>query len=169
MNYRTLSETEIWTEDPDDAESLSARGLPCDFMKEAFEWWRAVCEPGILPHIDLIDPLKIPTNALPWADLVAVTFEPLRFEIRLWGTQIVAAVGKDLKGTDFHEAGMHAAIRRLTHVVKARVPYFATIPLDWHSEKYRHSTHYSSLGLPFRDDENRVARILCFLHFGERS
>jgi len=168
MNYPSMTQADIWTETQSDADRLSAEGLPARYQKDAFEWWRGLCGDDMLPDIAHIDPLEIPISALPWTDLVGVTYDPMGFEIRLWGTHIVSAVGRDLKGTDFHEAGMLAAVRRLTHVVEAREPYFATIPLDWHTERYKRSTHYTSLGLPFQSETGEIPRILCFLSFGEQ-
>lgn len=156
---------DVWVETESDRLRLTRDGLPSEHQRAALDYWVSMRPPGGLPSVETIDPLLIPNAALPWADLVAVEGPPWRFQIRLWGTEVVTAVGRDLKGTWMDEASMSAGIRRLTCVVEQRTPYFGTIPMDWHSEKHRHSTHYTSLGMPFVDEEQTVRRILCFLNF----
>jgi len=166
MNYSTLTVTDLLVENSDDGQFLATHGLPKEHQVQAFEFWKEQCDGENLPDVSKIDPLLIPTIALPWVDLIEVEFNPTRFRIRLWGTGNVAAAGQDYGGTQMEEAGMLDGVRRLKAVVENRKPYFAIIPLDWHSEDYRHTTHYSSLGLPFQNEDGEITRILCLLGFG---
>lgn len=165
MIFKEVPHSDLWVESEADRCYLREFGFPAAHLAEALNFWHAAMENGDLPDVSVIDPLKIPTAALPWTDLIEVESQPLRFQIRLWGTAVVQAVGHDLKGTYLDEAGMEDGIRRLTAVVEKRIPYFARIPLTWHIEEYRHRSHYCSLGLPFRDISGSVTRILCFLDF----
>jgi len=166
MNYSALSATDLMVDNPEDGRFLVEHGLPKDHQVKAFEFWKRICDGDTLPDVSKIDPLLIPTEALPWVDLIEVQFSPTRFRIRLWGTGNVTAAGQDYSGTDLEEAEMFDGIRRLNAVVDKRMPYFAIKPLDWHSEEYRHTTHYSVLGLPFQDEKGDITRILCLLGFG---
>ncbi|MEQ9490846.1 MAG: hypothetical protein RIM72_17830 [Alphaproteobacteria bacterium] len=166
MIYSTLDETEIWVEKPEDRRYLAENGLPKPHQKEGFEFWKLYCDGESLPHASKIDPLLMPVSVLPWVDLIEVKLSPRRFRIRLWGTGNVSAIGKDYSGTQMEEAGMDEGVRRLNVVFEKRMPYFAILPVDWHSDDYRHSTHYSVLGLPFQDEHGDITRILCILGFG---
>ncbi len=165
MIFDGIPGTDLWVEAAEDRAYLRDHGFPAAHLSDALAYWRHEMPDGSLPPVASIDPLKIPRTALPWSDLIGVVYDPLRFQIRLWGTSVVRAVGHDLKGTWLDEAGMKDGIRRLTAVVEHRIPYFARIPLTWHVEEYRHRSHYCSLGLPFRDETGAVSRILCFLDF----
>lgn len=169
MDYTKLSYSELITESDTDATRLREEGFPAPYFDLAFDYWRANATPSELPHVRTIDPVLLPTKCLPWVDLVEVEPNPRRFKIRLWGTRIVQVVGTDLTGTYFDEAGMAGASRRLEQVVERRVPYFATIPLDWHADYDRHDLYYCSLGLPFKDDAGAVSRVLCLLYFHPRA
>lgn len=164
MRYPDFSTDDIWVETESDRRRLAEQGLE-SFQREAFDYWKAESREDALPPVSSIDPIRMPIKALPWIDLIGVSRQPFRFEIRLWGTGIVGAVGRDLKGTDLERAGMNTAIRRLTVVVEERRPYFATIPMDWHSERYKQGHVYTSLGLPFQEPDGAISRILCLLCF----
>ena len=166
MNYAAFSATDLWVENAEDGRFLAEHGLPKEHQVKAFEFWKGYCVGDALPDVSKVDPLLIPAEALPGVDLIEVKFSPTRFRIRLWGTGNVAAAGQDYSGTQMEEAGMLDGIRRLNAVVEKRLPYFAIIPLDWHSDEYRHTTHYSVLGLPFQDKNGDITRILCLLGFG---
>lgn len=165
MIFNEIPASPLWVESEEDRLYLRENGFPAAHLADALTYWVDVREGGDLPDISAIDPLKIPVSALPWTDLIDVERDPLRFQIRLWGTAVINAVGHDLKGTYLDEADMVDGIRRLTAVTEYRIPYFARIPLTWHVEEYRHRSHYCSLGLPFRDETGAVSRILCFLDF----
>ncbi len=166
MNYSTLSETDLWVEKPSDRQYLVENGLPKEHQIRGFEYWKHYCDGESLPDMSKIDPLLMPTMALPWVELVEVQQAPRRFRMRLWGTGIVAATGYDYSGMWMDEKGMNSGIGRLNIVVEQRRPYFAILPMSWHSEEYRQSSHYSVIGLPFRDQADNIARILCLLGFG---
>lgn len=86
---------EIWTENAADRVTLSREGFPTGYFEAGYRYWIDCRPPGGLPSVDMIDPLKLPKACLPRIDLVAVEKNPIRFQIRLWGTGIVNIVGSD--------------------------------------------------------------------------
>ncbi|MEQ8440708.1 MAG: hypothetical protein RIM33_08820 [Alphaproteobacteria bacterium] len=154
---------DLWVESPSDRARLTERGLPEPFQADTFEFWKSTCPSGGLPHMREIDPVNMPIKALPWVNLIKVEGPPWRFQIRIWGNGLTAAAGENLAGVWHDDAGMTEGIRRLSHVVEHKVPYFATLPMYWHSEKYKHSTHMTSLGMPFLGDDGTVRRILLIM------
>lgn len=164
MRYPSFTAEDIWVETESESRRLLEHGLSAA-QDDGFDYWKAESRDGEPPPVSAIDPVRIPNSALPWVDLIGVEGVPPRFVIRLWGTGLVSAVGRDLKGTDLALAGMTSAVRRLTAVVEERRPYFAAIPMDWHSERYKQGHIYTSLGMPFQEPDGTISRILCLLSF----
>ncbi|HXP32118.1 MAG TPA: PAS domain-containing protein [Stellaceae bacterium] len=72
---------------------------PCDArIDELHRYWRSISPgPGLLPGRQHFDPLAIP-RLLRWLWLLDVQRDPLRFRYRLFGTEQVLIIGRDLTG-----------------------------------------------------------------------
>lgn len=67
------------------------------------DYWRSIHPASGLPGRQHLDPVDIP-NLLSNIRLIDVVGEPPRFRVRLMGTKLVAAVGKDCTGMWLDEA-----------------------------------------------------------------
>ena len=118
---------------------------------------------GELPGRGAFDPLEMP-ELLPSLTLFDVEREPLRFRIRLVGTAIVAAMGKDTTGLYLDQLDRIEAVeRRARELVDSKTPYFVSDqPLSWTHRDYK---TYSVLGLPLATDGKVVDMLLYSMLF----
>lgn len=118
---------------------------------------------GELPGRSEFDPLEMP-ELLPNLTLFDVERAPLRFRIRLVGTAIVAAMGKDTTGFYLDQLDRIETVeRRARELVKSKTPYFLSDqPLSWTHRDYK---TYSVLGLPLAADGATVDMLLYSMLF----
>ena len=118
---------------------------------------------GELPGRGQFDPLEMP-ELLPNLTLFDVERRPLRFRIRLVGTAIVAAMGKDTTGLYLDQLDRIEAVeRRACELVESKSPYFLSDqPLSWTHRDYK---TYSVLGLPLASDGKSVDMLLYSMLF----
>ncbi len=118
---------------------------------------------GELPGRREFDPLEMP-ELLPNLTLFDVETAPLRFRIRLVGTAIVAAMGKDTTGFYLDQLDRIESVeRRARELVENKSPYFlADQPLSWTHRDYK---TYSVLGLPLAADGKTVDMLLYSMLF----
>ena len=118
---------------------------------------------GELPGRGAFDPLEMP-ELLPNLTLFDVERVPLRFRIRLVGTAIVAAMGKDTTGFYLDQLDRIEAVeRRARELVETKRPYFfSDQPLSWTHRDYK---TYSVLGLPLAADGKTVDMLLYSMLF----
>ena len=118
---------------------------------------------GELPGRGEFDPLEMP-ELLPNLTLFDVERAPLRFRIRLVGTAIVSAMGKDTTGLYLDQLDRIEAVeRRARELVESKGPYFLSDqPLSWTHRDYK---TYSVLGLPLASDGKTVDMLLYSMLF----
>ncbi len=128
-----------------------------------YRLWLEKRKAGRLPGRKDFDPVEMP-KLLPHLTLFDVEREPLRFRIRLVGTGIVAAMGRDTTGYYLDELDRIEEVeRRARELVKTRKPFFMTdLPLTWTHRDYR---TYSVLGLPLAADGETVDMLLYAMVF----
>lgn len=73
-----------------------------DELRALLRYWLAIHPRTGLPGRAAFDPLEVP-RALPSLVLTDVERDPFRFRVRLMGTAIVAAFGRDFTGRYLHE------------------------------------------------------------------
>ncbi|WP_420404374.1 PAS domain-containing protein [Nisaea sp.] len=66
-------------------------------IAEFAEYWMSIHPQDRLPSRENFDPVEIP-RLLPHIVLVDVESDPLRFQVRVQGTEVCRAMGRDLKG-----------------------------------------------------------------------
>ena len=66
-------------------------------LRRLLEYWLAIHPADRLPARGDFDPVEVPA-ALPWLVLTDVERDPYRFRVRLMGTAVVAAFGRDFTG-----------------------------------------------------------------------
>lgn len=149
-------------EDEDDESQLAGmpeKGVHADL----YRLWREKRRNGRLPGRRDFDPLEMP-HLLPHLTLFDVEYDPLRFRIRLVGTAIVGAMGRDTTGLYLDQLERIESVaeraRQLTH---DKAPFFlAGLPLTWTHRDYR---TYSVLGLPLASDGETVDMLLYSMIF----
>lgn len=139
-------------------------GLPeAGVHTELYQLWSAKCRGGRLPGRRDFDPLEMP-QLLPHLTLFDVERDPLRFRIRLVGTAIVAAMGRDTTGLYLDQLErIENVAERARQLAFDKTPfYLAGLPLTWTHRDYR---TYSVLGLPLASDGEVVDMLLYSMLF----
>lgn len=90
-----------------------------------YEYWRGKCAGRRTPSRDDIDPVEIKA-LLPYILLTDIHHDPLRVQIRLVGTAVVEAAGRDITGKWLHEIQLDGGLQmwnaNYQRLVSQRVP-----------------------------------------------
>lgn len=126
----------------------------------AWQGWRS---DNRIPSRSDFDPINHP-RLLPDIALFDVEDAPRRYRVRLVGTRIVKAMGRDTTGQYINDfPNTDAIIQRFDTLVESRRPYFTDFqPVTWISDNAR---HYSTLGLPLSHDGTHVNMIMFLMRF----
>ncbi len=131
-------------------------------LKRLYEYWRAARHGRRFPSRRDIDPLDIP-YMLGSLMLVDVRREPLRFWVRLHGTEMVARARYDLTGKFLDELPISefrdSSIDRCRQLVETGQPLWVELDRQLDGRTYR----YQALWLPFSDDDTTVSMLMCGL------
>lgn len=99
--------------------------LKSERVKALYDYWRAKRRDRAMPCRGDIDPTEIKV-LLPYVLLTDIHYEPLRVYIRLVGTAVAEAAGRNLTGQWLHEAqldgGVELWLRNYRRLVEERVP-----------------------------------------------
>ena len=137
--------------------------LPDESARQLWRWWQASAERGAPPRREDFEPTEVP-QALPGITIFDVERDPLRFRVRIVGTRIAEATGRDTTGVYLDQLeNAEAIIARARWAAENRHPYFVPLsPVTWTSKKFR---HYATLALPLVDDAGRTCMILYYMSF----
>lgn len=142
-------------------EELSADDLSSDAQKAMFEYWQKARGKGQLPPKTALDPVEFPRGALP----VLAVVEPAEdddFRVRITGTGIRAATGRDFTGEMVRGLdGAEPAHERLLWCRDTARPDFVTGTAKW-AEK--DGKYFSALLMPF-GAPGQVERIVLVFNF----
>jgi len=129
---------------------------------ELYTYWLKKKGDRIMPARSDINPVDLP-NLLPYVMLLDVEKSPLRFRIRLAGSEIVNIGGMKLTGSWVDE-GPHTEniIQRSTWIVENKRPYYTIDVVAWASKDYK---NYTALALPLSSDGKNVDMILSSNYF----
>ncbi len=143
--------------------SLLAELPEAGLHAELYRLWSSKCRGGRLAGRRDFDPLEMP-QLLPHLTLFDVERDPLRFRIRLVGTAIVAAMGRDTTGLYLDQLErIESVAERARQLTLDKTPfYLAGLPLTWTHRDYR---TYSVLGLPLASDGETVDMLLYSMIF----
>jgi hypothetical protein len=140
---------------------FSAGDLSSDAQKAMYEYWLQARGNGQLPPKTALDPVEFPRDALP----VLVVVEPVGeddFRVRITGTGIRAATGRDFTGKKVSQfAGADAARERMIKCRDHGAAYFVGGSADWSRKPDK---FFTALALPF-GTPSRVERILLVFNF----
>jgi hypothetical protein len=131
-------------------------------LKRLYDYWCAARRERRFPSRRDIDPLDFP-YVLGSLMLVDVVREPLRFWVRLHGTEMVARAHYDLTGKFLDELPISEfrdyTIMRCRELVEGPQPLWVQHDRELDDRRYR----YQALWLPFSDDDATVAMLMCAL------
>lgn len=134
--------------------------LSSEEQVELYKYWLAIKGNKSMPDRKDFDPMKLP-RVLPYIIMNDVFYDPIRFKVRLIGSKCKTPnkfMGKFLN--DFPD--MKRMTTFLTRGVENKKPYF-----------YFNNAHsedgivrlYSSLVLPFSNDDNKINIMMACLNF----
>lgn len=140
---------------------FSIEDLSSSAQRSMYEYWLQARGKGQLPPKTALDPVEFPREALP---LLAVV-EPAGaedFRVRITGTGIRAATGRDLTGSKVSEIeGAGPALDRMIQSRDSGTAYFASGSADWAQKPNK---FFTALVLPFGTPKS-VERIMLVFHF----
>ena len=116
-----------------------------DRHHQLYQYWLSKCAARPMPARRDLDPGDIPA-LLSCLILIEVHHTPLRYKVRLTGTEVDTITGLSLKGhwaDDFPNSA--SVIDRFTWLVKNRKPYYVEDRLRYANKEL---TRYSCLVLP---------------------
>ncbi|MDF1793122.1 MAG: PAS domain-containing protein [Thalassobaculaceae bacterium] len=136
-------------------------GIDHPLLRQLLAYWESRRGNRAMPARRDLDPLDIP-GLLRHLILLDVTHDPLRFRVRLYGTEVVDLRGRDLTGRYLYEGEM-TAIGEQTRpwnvaVVESRRPHHVTGPYTDISDGRIGTFH--RLGLPLSEDGKRVDMLM---------
>jgi len=143
--------------------ALIAKDFRSDRQRTVYQWFLSFAEHGALPSRADFDPADFP-NVLSHLVLVDVEEAPRRYRVRVVGTAVVDATGRDGTG-DYYDQndGTADATERAAALVESRKPSFETgLPMLWSPKDYK---IYSVLSLPMSSDGRNVDMIMYCLDF----
>jgi hypothetical protein len=129
-------------------------------LRRLYDYWDGVRHGRRFPSRRDIDPLDFP-YVLGSVMLVDVLREPLRFRVRLHGTEMVQRAGYDLTGKLIDELPISEfrtlVIGRCRQLIDAAQPLWVR-----HDRALDGRIHqYQALWLPLSDDGARIAMLMC--------
>ncbi len=122
-------------------------------QQELYQYWLDLKGENLMPSRKLFNPVDIP-RVLSSLYLVDVFYDPLRFQVRLAGTQNVQKLGFDPKGySSDGSPAIKGLIERFEWAVRNKKPYCRVEKMLWGKKDY---VEYSALVLPMSDNNEDV-------------
>tara|TARA_E500000318_G_scaffold55810_1_gene51850 strand:- start:19441 stop:20064 length:624 start_codon:yes stop_codon:yes gene_type:complete len=159
INHPDGMEKAMDSENP--SPGFSTDDLASDGQRALYEYWQAARGNAALPPKTTLDPVELPRQCLPSLAVV----EPVEgndFRIRIIGTGVRSAVGKDITGQQVSQIdGPEGTLDRLRRCRDMETADYASGPATWASGRHK---FFTSLMLPF-GSPGHIERILIALHF----
>lgn len=140
---------------------FSASDLSSDAQRAMYEYWLTVRGKGQVPPKTALDPVEFPREALPLLTVVEPAGED-DFRVRITGTGIRAATGRDLTGLKVSEIeGAGSMLDRLRHCRDNGATAYTTGTADW---ALKPGKYFTALVLPFGTRQS-VERVMLVFNF----
>jgi hypothetical protein len=126
-------------------------------LVRGIEYWRVKAAGRAMPDRRDLNPAEIP-DLLPWITLWDVVADGYR--VRLAGTAICEAHGRELRGMDFdtlHGKGTETIKPEYDYVVREKQPHYAERTMWW---SHRHYRAYRRVLLPFTNGGDVCSMIM---------
>ncbi len=131
-----------------------------DDTQFVYSWWRAKCGSRIGPSWREINLLELPAAVIPRVLVVDVSYQPMDFTYRFFGTWHVTSHNKDMSGrrvNDFEFAAYRQELTKgYTAVVRRRKPILHHLHINLNRLTYRSER----LRLPLSEDGKQVDGII---------
>ncbi len=128
-------------------------------QKIFYDYWIKIKGDRLMPARSDFDPVDRP-RIVPYLSLEDVTYDPIRFQVRLVGGQTSSA--RDSKGQFLDKIeGTEDIIHMLKQMVERKEPYHYISNITWDDRTYK---TYSSLIVPYSDDGDRVTLAMACHH-----
>ncbi|WP_193181995.1 PAS domain-containing protein [Nisaea sediminum] len=139
--------------------------MSSDAQRAMYEYWLKVRGKGQVPPKTALDPVEFPRKALPLLTVVEPAGED-DFKIRITGTGIRAATGRDLTGLKISEIeGAGPILDRLLQCRNSAVTDYAAGSADWARKPGK---YFTALVLPFGTPQS-VERVMLVFSFTNRA
>ncbi|MFP6773888.1 MAG: hypothetical protein VCE74_16365 [Alphaproteobacteria bacterium] len=150
-------------EELQDPRNFSPADLHSEGQRAIYNWYLGQAAGGGIPMRRNFEPIDFPIF-LPFLVLVDVEEAPRRYRVRLVGTKVVDARGRDGTGDYYDEVdGANLAIKRIEDIIESREPRFETdVPMTWSPKNFK---IYSVLSIPLSSDGAKVDKIMYCLDF----
>jgi hypothetical protein len=133
-------------------------------LRQLYSYWLARTGSRRYPARRDIDPSDVP-YILPHLMLIDVLREPLRFRVRVHGTERVRRAGYDLTGKSLEDIPTPQyrsyAIERCRKLVKTAEPALVHYARELDGRYYR----YEAVWLPLSEDGKQVSQLVCALFY----
>ena len=128
--------------------------------------WSEKCVGDNLPSRSDFHPTEM-RHQLPYIMLVDLPEDPAQASVRLVGTGIVEATGREMTGGRLSEVrGAATLLERVKWIVENKRPYLTrNVPLFWVHRDY---ISYDGLGLPLAADGVTVNMLIVFIMLNHR-
>jgi hypothetical protein len=131
-------------------------------LQGLYDYWQERSGPRRFPARRDIDPLDVP-YILPHIMLLDVLRDPLRFRVRVHGTERVRRANYDLTGKLLDEIPepeyRDYALQRCTGLVKTAEPTLVHYARELDGRYYR----YEAIWLPLSEDGKKATQLVCGL------
>lgn len=133
--------------------------IPHPELAHLYRYWLERCAGRPMPARMDVDPVDLPRRLLPHLFLVDVEEEPRRYRYRLVGSELTAAMGRELTGRYVDEMPYlfrKFALPAYAEVMAARAPIYREINAFEALQRIR----YKRLLLPLSDDGARINMVM---------
>lgn len=133
--------------------------MPSGMLKAMLKHWISLKGKSDVPSQKLIDPHAYPKNCLPYISIIEIEEKTHKYKTRLAGSAICNAFGVNPTGLYISDLASKKsnAVERLDWCVNQRQHYLATDKFVRGGLKRR---QYTSLSLPYENDDGEISRIL---------
>lgn len=128
-------------------------------QKMLHKYWLETKGDRLMPARSDFNPADL-ARVVSYLSLEDVTYDPIRFQVRLVGGQTLSA--RNSKGQFLDEIeGTEDVIHMLKEMVERKEPYYYVSNVTWDNREYK---TYSSLIVPYSDDGVRVTMAMACHH-----
>lgn len=137
--------------------------LPNATLVSLYQYWLDMKGTRSMPSRADLNPADI-VDLLPHVSLIDVERDPVRYKMRLIGTETVKAMGFDVTGKYLDDFPLIEGIlkKNYDHLVDEKQPYFNFDKLKWSSKSY---LDYYALGLPLSFNDTDVDILMFGMYY----
>lgn len=137
--------------------------LPNDILRDIYQYWLDMRGDRAMPSRADLNPADI-TALLPYVSLVDVERDPVRYRMRLIGTETVKAMAIDVTGKYMDEIPLIESLLKQNYdwLIEEKHPYINFDKLKWSKKSY---LEYYALGLPLSNNGKDVNMLMFGMYY----